>query len=76
LPASSLARTLNVCRPSARPVKRTGELHAVNSPASTAHSKSTGSSAVKVKVAVVWLVGSAGRSLSVIVGAVVSTVQV
>jgi hypothetical protein len=43
---------------------------------SSAHSKSAGSSAVKVKLAEVSLVGSVGPPVMVVTGAMVSTVQV
>jgi hypothetical protein len=47
----------------------------MNAPPSSAHSSSAGSSAPKLKLAVVSLVGSAGPPLIVATGATVSTLH-
>jgi hypothetical protein len=74
LPALSVARTWNLWEPSARPVYAAG--HSPNAALSSAHSNVAGSSAAKVKLADVSLVGSAGPPVIVVTGAVVSTVHV
>ena len=52
LPASSLARTWNVCAPSSSTAVVCGDAQAVNAPASTAHSKVAPGSLVNSKVGV------------------------
>ncbi len=64
-----------MCAPSAT-VTDSGEVQAAKAPASTAHSKvAPPSSAENAKLAPVAPVGSAGPLSTVVVGAVVSTVQ-
>jgi hypothetical protein len=75
LPALSVARTWNVCGPSASAVYSIGEPQATNAPASSAHSNSAGSSAAKTNVAAACLLGSAGPLTIVAVGPVLSMVQ-
>ena len=76
-PAGSVARTRRVWVPSVSPVYWRGEVQKVNADPSREHSNvAPVSSAVKVKVAVVSVVGSSGPVATVVWGAVVSTVQV
>ena len=77
LPAASVARTLNQCWPTARPVYSRGEVHAANAAPSIEHSKSAaGSSAVNVKLALELVVVAGGAVPIVVSGAAVSILQV
>jgi hypothetical protein len=76
LPARSVARTSKVWDPSPRPGCSAGEVQGSKVASSNEHSKvEAASSAAKAKVAEVFLVGSSGRSVMVVSGAVVSTVH-
>src|SRR4051794_22535462 len=74
LPAGSVARTRNVCEPSARPVSVLGDVHAAHAPESRRHSNVAPVSEAKLNVA-----DRRVRSTSVVVnavpGATVSTDQ-
>ena len=78
LPAASVARTVTVCAPSARPVYRVAVSvsHAVHAAASRRQSIAAGVSlVVNAKSAVVWFVAAAGVVVSVTAGATVSTTK-
>src|SRR5439155_12711712 len=76
LPAASVALTWKVCDPSASLLKPCGLEQAAKLPESSLHWKEEpGSEELKVNVAVVALVGSAGPEAIDAVGAVRSTVQ-
>jgi hypothetical protein len=77
LPATSAARTSNVCDPSARPVRLCGLVQAFHEPASRRHwNVAAGSFDEKVKLAAVAAVGEAGFESIVVVGAAVSRANV
>ena len=74
--AGSVARTSNVCAPSAR-ANVAGELHAANAAPSTRHSNvEPASVAVNANVGVVVFVGPTGPLVIAVSGAIVSTVKV
>ena len=69
LPSASMARTANVCWPTARPVYCAGVSHSANAAPSSAHSNVESTSvAVKVNVALVAEVGSSGADEIVVSG--------
>src|SRR4051794_40113942 len=77
LPAASIARTENVCAPSATPVSVFGGPHAVQAPASSRHwNVAPGSLELKPKTAVEDAVAPDGPLSIVVLGGVVSTVNV
>src|SRR3954449_8012092 len=76
LPAASVARTSNVCAPTASPPKSRGDVHAPHTPPSSRHSNVAASLAPNVKLAVVAVTVPDGPPVIVVSGAVVSTVQV
>src|SRR3954468_23025776 len=75
LPAASVARTSNVCAPTATPLKSRGDVHAPHTPASRRHSNVAASLAPNVKLAVVAVTVPDGPPVIVVSGAVVSTAQ-
>ncbi len=76
LPAVSVARTSNVCAPSASAAVVNGVVQAANAPASTRHwNVDPASVAVKENVGVLSLVVPVGPAVIVVSGAVVSTVN-
>jgi hypothetical protein len=76
LPAASVARTWNVCPPTARPLYCCGLEQAVNGALSSEHVKLAPASELKVNDAVVAVVGFDGPEAIVVSGAPVSTVHV
>src|SRR5918999_2317622 len=74
-PAASVARTLKVCEPSAKPAYAWPLVHAAQSPASSRHSKVAVSPALNSNCAAALLVGSAGPLSMDVSGATVSSVQ-
>ena len=76
LPAASLARTANVCWPSARFVYACGEVHAANAALSRRHSNVAPGSLVKANDAVFVVMVPVGPLVIVVSGAAVSTVNV
>jgi hypothetical protein len=77
LPTGSIARTCTVWLPSASPVYVLGLVQEANAPASSLHSNVLpASEEVKLKVALVWLVGLVGAEVIVVSGGVASTVHV
>ena len=77
LPAESVARTENVCEPSARPVIVADELQAAYGAASSLHSNvDPGFVDVKEKLAKAEVEGSEGWDVIAVSGAPVSTVHV
>ena len=76
LPAGSVARTSNVCEPSASPVYDCPLVQEANEPVSSLHSNvEPASVAVNEKLALVELVGLFGDVVIVVFGAPVSTAQ-
>src|SRR5687767_3371051 len=69
LPAASLARTRNVCSPSARPLSATGETQDANAAPSRAHSKVALGSDENSNDALVLVVEAAGPEVIVVSGA-------
>src|SRR5829696_8108978 len=73
-PATSVARTRNVCTPSDRSASSWGLVHAVNAEPSKLQAKvELGSSDSKLSDAVVAVVGDAGPAVMVVAGAVTSS---
>ena len=73
-PAVSIARTWKVWLPTASPARLSGVVHAANAAPSRLHSKLPASVEVKVKVALVELLTAGGVEVSVVFGAVRSTI--
>ena len=77
LPAASVARTENVCGPSARPDSASGEAQAAYAPASKLHwNDDPASEEVKAKLGEASLDGFVGCAVIVVVGALLSTMTV
>ena len=76
LPCASSARTRRVCEPSASELYDAGEVQAPQAPPSSLHSNVPASSAPSVNAAEVLVVVPVGPPVSVVCGAVASTVQV
>ncbi len=76
LPAASLARTENVCSPSARFVYACGDVHAANAALSRRHSNVAPGSLVKANDAEFVVMVPVGPLVIVVSGAAVSTVNV
>ena len=77
MPAASVAFTLNVWLPSARPVNDAGLVQAEKPPASSSHLKVEPPSVdVKLKLAEVELLGFDGLAVMEVFGATVSIVHV
>ena len=76
LPAWSVATTVKVCSPSARPVYAAGLSQPAYSAWSRAHWKPASSSAVNANSASADLLSLGGEAVMVVAGAVVSTVHV
>ena len=76
LPAASVARTSNVCGPSARAAAVKGDVHSLNPPPSTLQANvAPGSGDENENVGVLSSVGPDGPAVIVVSGAAVSTVK-
>jgi hypothetical protein len=74
LPVASVARTWNVCEPSAKAVYVAGEVQFVNDPLSSLQANVAASVAVKLKLAVEEFTVPVGPDVIVVSGGVLSTV--
>src|SRR5207249_2064877 len=73
LPAASMARTVNVRAPAARPPTVSGEVHGAKAPPSSAHSNEPASVAVKSSSTLTELSSTGGCLVMVVSGGVRST---
>src|SRR6185437_7448787 len=76
LPNGSMAWTVRVCGPSARPVRLTGLVQVVAAAPSSEHQAvAVGSSTVKLRLAALLVIVPVGAAVTVTTGPVVSTVK-